>query len=67
MQIKLEEAKILGWEQVTSMDTKRYGMGAAVYGDVIVVAGAGIYRTPGLLAPAISVFLVDNRRAILVS
>ena len=27
----------------------------------------GIYRTPGLLASAISVFLVDNRRAILVT
>ena len=32
---------ILGWEQVASMDTKRYEMGAAVYGDVIVVAGGG--------------------------
>ena len=28
-----------GWEQVASMNKKRYSMGAAVYGDVIVVAG----------------------------
>ena len=33
----------------------------------LCITGTGIYRTPGLLASAISVFLVDNRRAILVS
>ena len=29
------------WEQVASMNTKRYFMGAAVYSDAIVVAGGG--------------------------
>ena len=29
------------WKQVASMNTKRWGMSAAVYGDAIVVAGGG--------------------------
>ena len=28
-----------GWEHVAPMNAKRYGMGAAVYGDIMVVAG----------------------------